>query len=98
MHLDLLTFNDAWKSWQHLLLSAARGQPVRIDVKGKVVELHLVDSSDPGNAVEDYDVTTEELGRFEKSVHAEIPKDRQAGKLHEYTGDIESLLERQADG
>lgn len=96
MPMDLLTFNDAAKKWHRLLHAAAQGESVRIDVQGKVVELHLVDSENISD-FEEYDVTEKELNRFEKSVHAEIQKDREAGKLHEYTGDLASLLDSKAD-
>lgn len=96
MPMDLLAFNDAAKKWHSLLHAAAQGESVRIDVQGKVVELHLVDPEE-ASVSEEYDVTEEELNRFEKSVHAEIQKDRESGKLHEYTGDLASLLEGKAD-
>ena len=45
-------------------------------------------------AEREYGVTREELNRFEKRVHAKIEKDRKAGKLHDFTGDIEALVAR----
>lgn len=93
MTSKILSFDEASKNWPRILRSAAQGQAVRIVVEGKTVELHLVKSSTKSKAAAKYDVTPDELSRFEKRVHEEIQEDRKAGKLHEFTGDLQALLE-----
>lgn len=44
-------------------------------------------------ATRDYSATAVELNQFEQRTHGQIEKARKVGKLHDFTGDIEALLE-----
>jgi hypothetical protein len=73
-----------------LVRSAARGESVRIKFGKKLLELHAVA---PESAEHRYGVTTAELRRFAKKIHAEIEENRKAGELRDYNGDINAVLE-----
>ena len=44
-------------------------------------------------AMREYGATAAELDQFEQRTHGQIEKARKEGKLHNFTGDIEALLE-----
>jgi antitoxin (DNA-binding transcriptional repressor) of toxin-antitoxin stability system len=93
MSMTTLTPTNARVNLSRLLRRALRGEDIGIVVEGKIVALRPVTVESTDYAMREYGVSPAELKAFEKRVHGKIQKDRKAGKLHEYAGDIEELVE-----
>ena len=93
MSMTTLTPTAARANLSSLLRRALKGDDIGIVLDGKIVALRPVSVESMDYAEREYGVTREELGRFEKKVHAKIEKDRKAGKLHDFNGDLEALVE-----
>lgn len=92
MSMITLTPTSARANLSSLLRRALKGDDIGIFCDGKVIALRPVAVESADYAQREYGVTEEELAGFEKKVHGKIAKDRKAGKLREFTGDIEALI------
>jgi antitoxin (DNA-binding transcriptional repressor) of toxin-antitoxin stability system len=92
MSMTTLTPTSARLNLSSLLRRALKGDDIGIVCDGKIVALRPVAVESADYAKREYGVTTDELTGFEKKVHGKVAKDRRAGKLHEFTGDIEALV------
>ena len=92
MSMVTLTPTKARLNLSLLLRRALKGDDIGIVVDGRIVALRpvAVESTDYG--MREYGATSGDLTNFEKSVHGKIQKDRKAGRLREFTGDIEALV------
>jgi antitoxin (DNA-binding transcriptional repressor) of toxin-antitoxin stability system len=93
MSMVTLTPTNARANLSALLRRALKGDDIGIVVDGQIVALRPVTVEATDYAMREYGVTDAELAAFEKRIHEEIEQDRKAGKLYEYTGDIEALFE-----
>lgn len=94
--MTTLTPTNARANLSRLLRRALKGDDIGIVLDGKIIALRPVTVESTDYAMREYGATSAELIRFEKKVHAKIEKDRKAGKLHEFTGDIEDLVARKS--
>jgi antitoxin (DNA-binding transcriptional repressor) of toxin-antitoxin stability system len=88
-----LTPTAARGNLSELLRRALKGDDIGIVVDGKIVALRPVAVESMDYATREYGATAMELEQFEKRTHGQIEKARKEGKLHDFTGDIEALLE-----
>jgi antitoxin (DNA-binding transcriptional repressor) of toxin-antitoxin stability system len=95
MSMTTLTPTNARANLSGLLRRALKGEDIGIVVEGKIVALRPVMVESTDYAAREYGATATELKRFEERIHGKVQKDRKAGKLHEFTGDIEELVARQ---
>ncbi len=91
MSMTTLTPTHARMNLSKLLRRALRGEDIGIVVEGKIIALRPVTVESTDYAMREYGATADDLTQFEKRTHAKIQKDRAAGKLHEFNGDIEKL-------
>lgn len=96
MSMTTLTPTHARVNLSRLLRRALKGEDIGIVVEGKIVALRPVTVESTDYAMREYGATAAELEAFEKRVHGKIQKARKAGKLHEYTGDLEELVARKS--
>ena len=92
MSMTTLTPTSARANLSALLRRALRGDDIGIVLDGKIVALRPVDVESTDYAAREYGVTAAELTAFEKRTHEKIAKDRKAGRLRKFTGDLEGLL------
>ncbi len=97
MSMHTLTPTAARGNLSQLLRRALKGDDIGIVVDGKIVALRPVEVASIDYATREYGATTTELETFEKLTHGKIKKARTAGKLHSFTGDIEALIEGNAE-
>jgi antitoxin (DNA-binding transcriptional repressor) of toxin-antitoxin stability system len=97
MSMLTLTPTAARGNLSELLRRALRGDDIGIVVDGKIVALRPVTVESTDYAMREYGATDDELARFERRTHGQIEKARKEGKLHDFTGDIEALLEGNDD-
>ena len=76
-----------------LLRRALKGDDIEIVVDGKIVALRPVTVKSTEYATREYGATVAELNQFEQRTYGKIEKARKVGKLHDFTGDVEALLE-----
>ncbi|MDD2763560.1 MAG: hypothetical protein PHE83_06255 [Opitutaceae bacterium] len=78
----------------HWLKRAAAGEDVGILCGGKVIALRPVQvfSEDSDYAKREYGVTDAELDAFVKRMDAELERDRKAGRLRRYKGNLNATL------
>jgi antitoxin (DNA-binding transcriptional repressor) of toxin-antitoxin stability system len=93
MSMLTLTPTAARGNLSELLRRALKGDDIGIVVDGKIVALRPVAVESMDYATREYGATTVELDQFEQRTHGEIKKARKENKLHDFTGDIEALLE-----
>lgn len=93
MSMHTLTPTAARGNLSELLRRALNGDDIGIVVDGKIVALRPVSVESMDYAAREYGVTAQELDQFEQRTHGKIQKTRKAGKLRDFTGDIEALLE-----
>jgi antitoxin (DNA-binding transcriptional repressor) of toxin-antitoxin stability system len=96
LSMTTLTPTNARANLSRLLRRALKGDDIGIVLDGKIIALRPVTVESTDCAAAGYGATAAEMTRFEKKVHAKIKKDRKAGKLHEFTGDIEALVARKS--
>jgi antitoxin (DNA-binding transcriptional repressor) of toxin-antitoxin stability system len=94
MSMTTLTPTRARVNLSQLLRRALKGEDIGIVLEGKIVALRPVTVESTDYAMREYGATETELKQFEKRTHEKIEKARKAGKLHEFTGDIEALVAR----
>jgi antitoxin (DNA-binding transcriptional repressor) of toxin-antitoxin stability system len=93
MSMLTLTPTAARGNLSELLRRALKGDDIGIVVDGKIVALRPVGVESMDYATREYGTTVTELEHFEKRTHGQIEKANKEGKLHDFTGDIEALLE-----
>ena len=93
MSMLTLTPTAARGNLSELLRRALKGDDIGIVVDGKIVALRPVAVESMDYATREYGATVAELDQFEQRTHGQIEKARKEGKLHNFTGDIEALLE-----
>ena len=78
----------------HWLKRAVAGEDIGILCGDKVVALRTVKvfSEDSDYAKREYGVTDAELDAFVKRMDEETKRERRAGKIKRYTGDLNALL------
>lgn len=78
----------------HWLKRASAGEDIGILCGDKVVALRPVRvfSEDAGYAKREYGVTDRELAAFVKRANAELKRDRRAGRLIRYKGDLRAAV------
>ncbi len=96
MSMTTLTATHARMNLSRLLRRALKGEDIGIVVEGKIVALRPVTVESTDYAMREYGATESELEAFEKRTHGKIEKDRKAGKLHHFTGDLEALVARKS--
>jgi antitoxin (DNA-binding transcriptional repressor) of toxin-antitoxin stability system len=96
MSMLTLTPTAARGNLSNLLRRAIKGDDIGIVVDGKIVALRPVEVESTDYAIREYGATATELEHFENRTHGQIEKARKKGKLHNYSGDIEALLEGKA--
>ncbi len=87
-----LTPTKARVNLSALLRRAIKGDDIGIVMDGQIVALRPVTVESTDYAMREYGVTPAEMSRFEKNVHGKVQKSRKAGKLREFSGDIEALI------
>jgi antitoxin (DNA-binding transcriptional repressor) of toxin-antitoxin stability system len=90
--MTTLTASSARAKLSTLLRRALKGDEIGIVMDGKIVALRPVAVEATDYATREYGVTESELEAFEKRTHEKIAKARKAGKLADFTGDVESLV------
>ncbi len=97
--MDMLTLTPtaARGNLSSLLRRALKGDDIGIVVDGKIVALRPVSVESTDYALREYGVTAAQLDQFEKRTHGRIKKAAKEGKLRNFTGDIEALLEGSGD-
>jgi antitoxin (DNA-binding transcriptional repressor) of toxin-antitoxin stability system len=93
MSMLTLTPTAARGNLSELLRRALKGDDIGIVVDGKVVALRPVAVESMDYATREYGATAVELNQFEQRTHGQIEKAGKECKLHNFTGDIEALLE-----
>ena len=93
MSMLTLTPTAARANLSELLRRALKGDDIGIVVDGKIVALRPVAVESLDYATREYGATVMELNQFEQRTHGQIEKARKEGKLQDFTGDIEALLE-----
>lgn len=93
MSMLTLTPTAARGNLSELLRRALKGDDIGIVVDGKIVALRPVAVESTDHAMREYGATTVELNQLEQRTHGQIEKARKDGKLHEFSGDIEVLLD-----
>jgi len=96
MSMLTLTPTAARGNLSNLLRRALKGDDIGIVVDGKIIALRPVAVESMDFAIREYGATATELEHFENRTHGQIEKARKKGKLHDYSGDIEALLEGKA--
>jgi len=94
MSMTTLTPARARGDLPRLLRRALKGDDIGIVMDGRVVALRPVAVESMDYAEREYGLTAGEMETIESKLHGQIQKDRKAGKLHEFTGDIEALVGR----
>ena len=92
MSMLTLTPTTARGNLSKLLRRALKGDDIGIVVDGKIVALRPVQVESTDYAMREYGATPADLERFEHRIHGQIKTAHKAGKLHEFTGDIEALV------
>jgi antitoxin (DNA-binding transcriptional repressor) of toxin-antitoxin stability system len=75
-----------------LLKRAANGEDIGILHGDQVIALRPVTVHSDDYALREYGVTEKELDRFVKRANQRIKRERKAGKIKEYSGDLEADL------
>ena len=91
--MTTLSITEARQNLGVWVKKAIAGENVGILCGNQVVALRPVEIESTDYATREYGVTEPELDRFVERAHEEIEKDRKAGKLREFTGDIEALVQ-----
>ena len=93
MSMLTLTPTAARGNLSELLRRALKGDDIGIVVDGKIIALRPVEVESMDFATREYGATAVELNQFEQKTHGQIERARKEGKLHDFTGDNEALLE-----
>lgn len=97
MGMLTLTPTAARCNYSELLRRALKGDDIGIVVDGKIFALRPVAVESMDYATREYGATALDLDQFDQRAHGRIKKARKEGKLHDFTGDIEALLQSEGD-
>ena len=92
MSMLTLTPTAARGNLSELLRRAIQGDDIGIVVDGKIVALRPVTVESTDYAMREYGLSAGEMAHFEQRIHGQIQKADKAGRLHQFTGDIEVLV------
>jgi len=92
MSMLTITPTTARGNLSKLLRRALKGDDIGIVVDGKIVALRPVQVESTDYGQREYGAAPADLERFEHRIHGQIRTARKAGKLHDFTGDIEALV------
>jgi len=92
MSMTTLTPARARTDLPRLLRRALKGDDIGIVMDGRIVALRPVAVESTDYAQREYGLTPAEMETAERKLHGQIQKDRKAGRLHEFTGDVEALV------
>jgi antitoxin (DNA-binding transcriptional repressor) of toxin-antitoxin stability system len=90
--MTTLSPTQARANLSSLLKGAAQGEDIGILHGDQVVALRPVAVSSDDYALREYGVTEKELDRFVQRMDKQIARDRKAGTITRYSGDLEADL------
>jgi antitoxin (DNA-binding transcriptional repressor) of toxin-antitoxin stability system len=90
--MTTLSPTQARANLSSLLKRAAKGEDIGILHGDQVIALRPVTVHSDDYALREYGVTDKELDRFVKRMNKRIERDRKAGTITRYTGDLEADL------
>jgi antitoxin (DNA-binding transcriptional repressor) of toxin-antitoxin stability system len=88
--MTTLSPTQARTNLSSLLKRAAKGEDIGILHGDQVIALRPVTVHSDDYALQEYGVTEKELDRFVKRMDAQIARERKAGTIKRYTGDLEA--------
>lgn len=88
--MTTLSPTQARANLSSLLKRAAKGEDIGILHGDQVIALRPVTVHSDDYALREYGVTEEELNRFVKRANQQIRRDRKAGTVKVYSGDLEA--------
>lgn len=88
--MTTLSPTQARTNLSSLLKRAAKGEDIGILHGGQVIALRPVTVHSDDYALREYGVTEKELDRFVQRTRQQIARDRKAGKMKVFSGDIEA--------
>ncbi len=88
--MTTLSPTQARANLSSLLKRAAKGEDIGILHGDQVIALRPVKVHSDDYALQEYGVTGEELDRFVKRMDQRIARDRKAGTIKRYSGDLEA--------
>ncbi len=88
--MTTLSPTQARANLSSLLKRAAKGEDIGILHGDQVIALRPVKVHSDDYALQEYGVTEEELDRFVKRMDQRIARDRKAGTIKRYSGDLEA--------
>ena len=88
--MTTLSPTQARTNLSSLLRRAAKGEDIGILHGDQVIALRPVTVHSDDYALREYGVTGKELDRFVKRMDAQIARERKAGTIKRYTGDLEA--------
>ncbi len=91
--MTTLSPTQARMNLSSLLKRAAKGEDIGILHGGQVIALRPVTIHSDDYALREYGVTEKELDRFVKRMDKQIARERKAGTMKRYSGDLEADLE-----
>lgn len=92
MSMLTITPTNARANLSSLLGRALKGDDIGIVFDGKIIALRPVSVESTDYAMREYGASAEVMAEVEKKIHGKIKKDRKAGTLRSFTGDIEALV------
>jgi antitoxin (DNA-binding transcriptional repressor) of toxin-antitoxin stability system len=88
--MTTLSPTQARTNLSSLLKRAAKGEDIGILHGGQIIALRPVTVHSDDYALREYGVTEQELDRFVKRTRQQIARDRKAGRMKTFSGDIEA--------
>ncbi len=88
--MTTLSPTQARTNLSSLLKRAAKGEDIGILHGDQVIALRPVTVHSDDYALREYGVTEEELDRFVKRMNKRIARERKAGTIKRYSGDLEA--------
>ena len=88
--MTTLSPTQARTNLSSLLKRAAKGEDIGILHGGQVIALRPVTVHSDDYALREYGVTEKELDRFVKRTDRQIARERKAGTIKRYSGDLEA--------
>lgn len=92
--MTTLSPTEARTNLTSLLKRAAKGEDIGILHGGQIIALRPVKVHSDDYALQEYGVTEAELDRFVRRTKQRLARDRKAGRITAYTGDIEADIAR----
>jgi antitoxin (DNA-binding transcriptional repressor) of toxin-antitoxin stability system len=88
--MTTLSPTQARTNLSSLLKRAAKGEDIGILHGDQIIALRPVTVHSDDYALREYGVTEQELDRFVKRTNRQIARERKAGTVKRYTGDLEA--------